>query len=119
SGGILLALEVIWFRLLILLVYGTTMAFAVMLAVVLLGIALGGLLAGALTRSDERGARFLPMVALFAGSATAWAYSPLADVLAFSKAGRFPSEFALLFTFAATLMLPTSILSGVLFTLLG
>ncbi len=119
SGAILLALEVIWFRLLILLVYGTTRTFAVMLAVVLLGIALGGLLAGALIRSDEDARRWLPAMALFAGAATAWAYSPLADVLTFAKAGRFPNEFALLFAFGSSLMLPTSILSGVLFTLLG
>jgi predicted membrane-bound spermidine synthase len=45
TGGGLLALEVIWFRFLLLFQDGTTLIFAVMLAVVLAGIGLGGLLA--------------------------------------------------------------------------
>ena len=44
-GAVLLALEVVWFRLLLLFVGGTSRAFAVMLAVVLAGIALGSLAA--------------------------------------------------------------------------
>ena len=44
-GAILLALEVVWFRFLILFVDGFSIAFAIMLAVVLSGIALGGIAA--------------------------------------------------------------------------
>ena len=45
AGGVLLALEVVWFRLLLLFVAGTRVAFALPLAVVLGGIGLGSLAA--------------------------------------------------------------------------
>ena len=45
GGALLLALEVVWFRFLQLFVFGTQRAFALMLAMVLAGIGLGGLLA--------------------------------------------------------------------------
>jgi MFS family permease len=45
AGAILLALEVVWFRFLLMFCAGSSLAFALLLAVVLLGIGLGGLLA--------------------------------------------------------------------------
>jgi spermidine synthase len=48
TGGVLLCLEVIWFRFLRLYVVSSPTAFAVMLAIVLAGIGLGALLAGAI-----------------------------------------------------------------------
>jgi hypothetical protein len=45
AGGALLALEVVWFRFLLLFLDGTTLIFALMLAVVLAGIGVGGLAA--------------------------------------------------------------------------
>ncbi|HYN09542.1 MAG TPA: fused MFS/spermidine synthase [Vicinamibacterales bacterium] len=48
SGFAALALEVVWFRVLVLVVNATTYAFTTMLATVLLGIALGSALAGPL-----------------------------------------------------------------------
>src|SRR5438309_9025616 len=50
TGLVLLALEVIWFRFLRLYVVSLPTAFAVMLAVVLAGIGLGGIAAGAISR---------------------------------------------------------------------
>ena len=50
TGLILLALEVIWFRFLRLYVVSSPIAFAVMLAVVLAGIGMGGVAAGAISR---------------------------------------------------------------------
>src|SRR4029077_17881275 len=50
TGCILLALEVIWFRFLRLYVASSPTAFAIMLAVVLAGIGLGGIVAGAIHR---------------------------------------------------------------------
>jgi spermidine synthase len=44
SGFCLLALEVLWFRLLLLFVMGDSLAFALMLAIVLAGVGAGGLL---------------------------------------------------------------------------
>ena len=48
SGAVMLALEVVWFRFLLLTYMGTGLTFAVMLAIVLAGIGLGGLAAGRL-----------------------------------------------------------------------
>ena len=45
AGAVVLALETVWFRFLLLFVCGTTVAFAIMLAVVLAAIALGALVA--------------------------------------------------------------------------
>ncbi len=47
SGAIILALEVVWFRFLLLFLDALSLAFAVMLAVVLAGIGLGGIIASA------------------------------------------------------------------------
>jgi hypothetical protein len=66
SGLLLLALEVVWLRLLTLFLNDTPLAFAVVLAAVLVGIASGSALAGvALARS--RAAAYAPLVAYAAG----------------------------------------------------
>ena len=119
AGGLLLSLEVVWFRLLLLFVFGTSLAFAVMLAVVLFGIGAGGLLAGLALRADKNAWRWLSGLALAAGAVTAWSYAALPDVLArYTSVPIFlsPSEVLAL---ALPLMLPTSLLSGALFTLMG
>ena len=54
TGLIFLALEVIWFRFLRLYVASSPTAFAIMLAIVLAGIGVGGLVAGAVFRSSRR-----------------------------------------------------------------
>ena len=61
---ILLALEVIWFRFLRLYVVSSPTAFAIMLAVVLAGIGLGGLAAGAIFRSSRRSNQLLAVLLL-------------------------------------------------------
>ena len=58
-GALMLALEVVWFRFLLLTRDGTSLIFAVMLAVVLAGIALGGLFAGRMFSKDDRAYRWL------------------------------------------------------------
>jgi hypothetical protein len=60
AGGVLLALEVIWYRFLLMYLTGYTLIFALMLAVVLAGIGLGGMLASRWARhgwSARRAAR--------------------------------------------------------------
>lgn len=105
AGGIALALEVIWFRLLILYAPGSDTTFALMLTVVLLGIALGGALAPLLGR--------LQLAWITLGSS-------LAVVLGYLLAGwTFSSGKPDLIHTAVALMLPAAILSGLLFTLLG
>ena len=106
SGFALLALEVIWFRLTILFVVSTSLTFAVMLAVVLAGIGLGALLASALM------SRYPDADAYAAGVA---ALSAATLVLCYG--GFAPSHNVVIDS--VRLMLPVSILSGVLFTMIG
>lgn len=103
AGGLALALEVIWFRLLILYVPGSDENFAVMLAVMLAGIALGGVAAP-----------------LLRGVSIAWvaAASTAAVVLGYLVSG-WSAQSATLLHYALPLMLPAAALSGALFTLLG
>ncbi len=75
AGGILLALEVVWFRFLQLFVFGTELAFSLMLATVLAGIALGGLVAAAWLRQRAEATRALAVLALLAGVATVTSYA--------------------------------------------
>jgi len=105
AGGLALALEVIWFRLLILYAPGSDTTFALMLTVVLFGIAIGGALAPLLAR--------LQLVWVAMGSS-------LAVVVGYMLAGwTFGSGKPDLIHYAVPLMLPAAILSGSLFTLLG
>ena len=67
TGLILLALEVIWFRFLRLYVASSPTAFAIMLAVVLAGIGVGGLVAGAVFRSSAGPNQMLPILLLAGG----------------------------------------------------
>jgi spermidine synthase len=110
SGAILLALEVVWFRFLLLFVRGSSAVFAAMLATVLAGIALGGFAGASWLGRDPRAHGWARAVSL-AGAATC-----LGVYAAFS--GGAPMGLAV-FGRAAQLMLPVCLLSGVLFTLLG
>lgn len=118
AGFLLLALEVVWFRLLLLTAVGTSLSFAVMLAVVLAGIAGGGLLGGWLARTAVRVAAAASVVGFLAGAATAIAY-----ILFPATVGRLGTAevatVAGVAGLAAPLMLPTCLLSGLLFPLLG
>jgi spermidine synthase len=101
AGGLALALEVIWFRLLVLHAPGSDVTFALMLAVVLLGIAIGGALAPLLARL---------------GFARVAAGGSLAVVAGYALTGLGQQG---LMEYAACLILPAAVLSGSLFTLLG
>jgi spermidine synthase len=117
AGGTLLGLEVIWFRLLQLFVFGTQLAFALMLATVLAGIGTGGLAAAAWQRARAGATGSLAAVALAGGIATILTYAAL-------EPSRTPAVLAADETLrtlwlSLLLILPTSLVSGVLFTLLG
>ena len=75
SGGILLALEVIWFRFLVLFFNAYSMAFAIMLAVVLAGIGLGGMLASLWFRFQPQAHRHLLAMALLSGTISMAVYA--------------------------------------------
>jgi len=118
AGAILLALEVVWLRFLQLFLIGTSIAFAGMLAVVLLGIGAGGLLASVWSGRDAHAHRWLPAVALLAGLATVMAYITFDRSLALVGAD-FSEEPRALFVESAWLMLAVCVLSGLIFTLTG
>ncbi len=118
SGFALLALEVVWFRMLLLFVVGTTLSFAVMLAVVLAGIALGGLVASAWLRSDPDGFRYAVVVSLASGVLCIIAYAAFPLIVA-PFGDREIAGFASVLRVSVPLMFPVSFLSGIFFTLVG
>jgi spermidine synthase len=74
AGGILLALEVIWLRFLRLYVTSTTTAFAIMLAVVLAGIGLGGISFSVIPRRFASPRQAIPILLLLAAIGTLLCY---------------------------------------------
>lgn len=112
SGALLLALEVVWFRFLLLFVQGTSLAFAVMLAVVLLGIGAGGLIASGWLAVQDDADQWLPSVGFLAGAATIFTYALFHPSGAGDLAWR-------VFVTSCRLMLAVSVLSGIFFALLG
>jgi predicted membrane-bound spermidine synthase len=117
AGATLLALEVVWFRFLQLFVFGTSFIFAAMLAAILLGIGAGGVIAARWLGRDPQAQRFAPLVALAAGAAVEVSYAvfePRVGGVAYTTGNTLAA-----FSLFLRLMLPTSVLSGVLFTLLG
>lgn len=118
GGGLLLALEVVWFRILRLHILGTSVVFAMMLAVVLAGIGIGGFLGSRYSRLRNR-ERLAAATALLSGAA-------VVVTLALYVSRAFGPELAYsqwvgwdFIGRAVSLMLPVSVVSGVLFTLLG
>jgi spermidine synthase len=117
SGGVFLALEVLWFRFLLMFLYGTTLTFALMLSVVLLGIGLGGLAAGQWLGIRPEAHRLAFLAAASAGSGIVMTYAGFSVALS-PQLGPVLNEWAML-RLSLVLMLPVSWLSGMLFTLLG
>jgi len=114
AGVTLLALEVIWLRFLSTFVLTTTMVMSAILAVVLAGIALGGL-AGAQWTKRRDAAGLVPAVAAIAGASVAWTYSAFAVATAGTQVG----SMARAVWFAIVLTFPTAMASGILFALVG
>jgi predicted membrane-bound spermidine synthase len=117
-GAILLALEVAWFRFLLSFTPSSSWTFAAMLAVVLLGIAGGGLAAGELLGRRAEAQRWTLPVAALAGFAVVLSYTSFLSVVPPMGADVLDT-LAGYFRLALPLMLPVCFLSGVLFTLLG
>jgi spermidine synthase len=117
AGGAFLALEVVWFRLLLLFFYGTSLTFAVMLSVVLLGMALGSLAGAHLLRLAPSAHRLAFLAAVGAGAAVVLTYAGFSGTLD-PRPGLVGNEWTML-RISLVLMLPVSWLSGMLFTLVG
>ncbi|HLJ74074.1 MAG TPA: spermidine synthase, partial [Thermoanaerobaculia bacterium] len=111
SGFALLALEVIWFRFVLFFVVSTSIAFAVMLAVVLAGISIGALIASAIWNRFPDADAYIPIFAAASAVTLVISYAGFTPF-----AGR---HLAAIFIDAVKLMLPVSIISGVLFTIIG
>jgi predicted membrane-bound spermidine synthase len=112
AGFTLLGLEVVWFRFLLHFMFGSSKTFAILLATVLAGIGLGGLIGGAIAASEDRAQQALPGAAMVTGIlclALYWLYPSAPPDYAAGAA----------FSGALSLMFPIAFLSGVLFTLLG
>ncbi len=117
SGAIILALEVVWFRFLLLFVDALSLAFAVMLAVVLTGIGIGGIIASYWYRRDADAHRHLVSVALMAGASALLAFRAFDYVVPGVADLTLPGLRTL--CLSVPLMLPVSFFSGILFTLIG
>jgi predicted membrane-bound spermidine synthase len=119
SGGILLALEVVWFRFLLLFVQGFSFTFGAMLAVVLLGISMGGLAANAWLKRDPGAHAFASSVACLAGIVTVLSYGRFEAPLAFLGITSLEWRLGPIGALSFWLMFGTSFFSGVIFCFLG
>jgi spermidine synthase len=117
TGLIFLALEVIWFRLLRLYVPSSPTAFAIMLAVVLAGIGVGGLVAGAVFRSSRRSNQMLAILLLAAAILVLLSYLLFPGELI--RAGKFDLPWWQIAVLCVALMLPVALLSGILFPVIA
>jgi predicted membrane-bound spermidine synthase len=116
TGCILLALEVIWFRFLRLYVVSSPTAFAIMLTVVLAGIGLGGLAAGAIHRRSAQMNQFLPILLLVAAIAVLLSYLFFPGEAIRTPAGAFSlASWHQIGVLCVALMFPVAFLSGTLF----
>jgi spermidine synthase len=112
SGFAALALEIVWFRIIVQFIPATSYAFTTMLATVLGGIAVGSALAA---RALQRDADWRPrLMLLFAGSALAVPLSLL--LLGFGYSAGWRLTHPVQVSIAA--MLPASVLMGVTFPIL-
>lgn len=118
AGFLLLGLEVVWFRFLQLFIAATSLTFAVMLAVVLLGIACGSLAAAFWLSRRPDYYRAAPLIALAAAAATTASYAAFPGILA-ARGNEIIYDLPGVTLQCARLMLPVCVLSGALFTLLG
>jgi spermidine synthase len=116
TGLIFLALEVIWFRFLRLYVLSSPTAFAVMLAVVLAGIGLGGIAAGAISGRLARVNQLVSVLLLLAALAVVFSYLLFPGELVKTAAGAFAiSSWPQIALLCLALMFPVSVLTGMLF----
>jgi len=115
TGLIFLALEVIWFRFLRLYVVSSPTAFAIMLAVVLAGIGIGSLLAGAVLRSSGRPNPVLPILLLSAGILVLLSYLLFPGELVPVPTGVFDLRWWQIGLLCVPLMFPVGLVSGILF----
>ena len=116
SGFVLLSLEVIWFRFLMLFCGAYSWNYVLMLSMVLLGISLGGFSGSKWFSLHERAQTFLMPVVAINGLLIIVLYNTLDLIL--PSLWRFDDSVRLIVV-SGFLMLPVSITSGIIFTMLG
>jgi len=118
TGLVLLALEVIWFRYLLLTQNSGSAIFAIMLAVVLAGIGIGGIIVSRLKLIEVDLDRLLFRLCLLSTVVTVLSFY-LFSLLYANFFDRIYGSSGLLILEGSILMLPSCILSGMLFPLFG
>lgn len=119
AGGAFLALEVVWTRFLQLFVRSTNLAFAVMLAVILAGIGLGGLLAGWWLAREADGRRLAAPLSLTVAVSGLASFAALGPISGLSVGAYQSLDWRYVAVLSLTLMFPAALASGLLFTALG
>lgn len=114
SGFSLLALEVIWFRFLLLFYLAHIQNFAVMLATVLGGISIGGIFASTWFKYRPQFQNIVMPLLLMNGAAVILLYSAFGGCLDYFVSTKFGIISASLF-----LIFPISFFSGMIFTMIG
>lgn len=115
SGFALLALEVVWFRFVVLFFMAKSWNFAVMLAVVLSGISLGGFFAAFLFKYSNIIRNYLVSITVLSGILVIITYTYFSIIL-----NMVLHDVRILLVIASLfLMFPTSFISGMLFTMIG
>jgi spermidine synthase len=114
SGFVLLSLEVVWFRFLRLYVASSSTAFAVMLAVVLAGIGLGGIAAGAAYRRGSRPGASLSILLLLSSIVTLLCYFCF-QISFLPRPDFYLDTWSEIGVLSLLLMFPAAFLSGILF----
>jgi hypothetical protein len=116
SGFAVLALEVVWFRFIILFFTPHVWNFAVMLAFVLAGISIGGLLASQWARRVPRADRSAIPLFLLNGAAIGFLYWNFGHIVSLVR--YYPHNAGIVLA-SLFLILPVCLISGVLFTMIG
>ena len=116
TGCTLLCLEVIWFRFLRLYVASYSLAFAIMLAVVLMGIGSGGLVSGLIYRRAAQRNQFLAILLLLAAVVVPVSYLLFPGEAIRAPTGSFNiGSWPQIVLLCVALMFPVAFLSGILF----
>lgn len=113
SGFLSLALEIVWFRMLVVYLRPTAYAFTIMLAVVLAGIALGSAIAAPLLRTRRNWMPVLTVIQLLIGITAALSFNTLARSQAMLDGAQAYLTPIIVSSVAA--MLPATILLGLAF----
>jgi magnesium-transporting ATPase (P-type) len=119
TGLTFLALEVIWFRFLRLYVASSPTAFAIMLAIVLAGIGVGGLVAGMVFRSSRRSNQMLGILVLAAAILVLLSYLFFPGELIRAPTGVFDLRWWQIAVLCVALMFPIALVSGILFPVIA